>query len=454
MKLSTLLSLSSVAKAGLTSDAKTKKENRNLSERLGTSIPEFETVQDDCAIELSPVVELFSSISNRLAPQILGNLFLENAENSEVNLISSPFTLATQFALLFEASDGETQEELKKLTLMTQNGGGLEALKELKQRFQCLTKASFEVENVFFMDSSFIPKADYFKKLKSVGANLFQVPFAEQPEMSRIMIDSWLEYGKELIEGGLPAALPKNSVSSETSLMMLSQSEFNAKWAVKFENEYPGGFLLPNGKTKMVTMMEATYPMQHIISCTDYPQYFDCNSNSAIPTLVEIPLESSSLQVIAIKPNKNLPKEAIVALSPDYFHQLWLPAADQNLRTVKLIMPQLDIESQYEMSNALFGLGVEQAFQPFKANFTPLTDSPGISLSNVYQQSFLKWDVEGAAAGIRKAMTIKLGTFGRNANLSPEIHDHEIIIDQSFVVFITDRKTRTNLFLGVVNDPR
>ena len=62
-------------------------------------------------------------------------------------------------------------------------------------------KASFEVENVFFMDSSFIPKADYFKKLKSVGANLFQVPFAEQPEMSRIMIDSYLEYGKELIEG-------------------------------------------------------------------------------------------------------------------------------------------------------------------------------------------------------------------------------------------------------------
>merc|ERR1712062_409633 len=80
---------------------------------------------------------------------------------------------------------------------------------------------------------------------------------------------------------------------------------------------------------KMETMMEATYPMQHIISCADYPHYFDCNSNSAIPTLVQIPLESSSLQVIAIKPNKNLPKEAIVALSPDYFHQLWLPAADQ-----------------------------------------------------------------------------------------------------------------------------
>ena len=67
--------------------------------------------------------------------------------------------------------------------------------------FGNMIKASFEVENVFFMDSSFVPKADYFKKLKSVGANLFQVPFAEQPEMSRIMIDSYLEYGKELTDG-------------------------------------------------------------------------------------------------------------------------------------------------------------------------------------------------------------------------------------------------------------
>jgi len=65
----------------------------------------------------------------------------------------------------------------------------------------------------------------------------------------------------------------------------------------------------------------------------------------------------------------------------------------------------------------------------------------------------LKWDAEGAAAGIRKAMTIKLGTVGRAASMK-DIHDHEIIIDQSFVVFITDRQTKTNLFLGVINDPR
>ena len=75
------------------------------------------------------------------------------------------------------------------------------------------------------------------------------------------------------------------------------------------------------------------------------------------------------------------------------------------------------------MSNALFGMGIEDAFLPFRADFTPMTDDLGISLSNVsmflicrkfqfsfqiYQQSYLKWDLDGTAAGVVNAMTIKL----------------------------------------------
>ena len=73
----------------------------------------------------------------------------------------------------------------------------------------------------------------------------------------------------------------------------------------------------------------------------------------AIPTMVQIPLErtegeqASRLQVIAIKPNKILPKQAIIALSPEYFHQLWLPASDANLNTCKLRIPQECIHTCY-----------------------------------------------------------------------------------------------------------
>ena len=44
---------------------------------------------------------------------------------------------------------------------------------------------------------------------------------------------------------------------------------------------------------------------------------------------------------------------------------------------------KVDIESQSELSNALYGLGIEDAFIPFKANFTKMSDNSGISLTNV-----------------------------------------------------------------------
>jgi serine protease inhibitor len=66
----------------------------------------------------------------------------------------------------------------------------------------------------------------------------------------------------------------------------------------------------------------------------------------------------------------------------------------------------------------------------------------------------LKWDLDGTAAGVVNAMTIKLPWSARSDMLPATDHEASIMIDEPFVVFITDRKTKTNLFIGVVNDPR
>ena len=103
---------------------------------------------------------------------------------------------------------------------------------------------------------------------------MYKLDFARNPDLSRIILDSWLSDGKES-----PLGLPESAISSATSFMMVSGTTFEAKWAIEFADRYPGGFVLPDGKTKMVDMMEVTYPMQHIVSCVDYPQYEDCEPN-------------------------------------------------------------------------------------------------------------------------------------------------------------------------------
>lgn len=448
MKLHTLLT------ASLVYGYSNKKAPKNdlLHGRLRKIIPNESPFDDDgqCPQTVSPIIDIFSTITNQLGPQVMSNLFLESIDNMQNNIISSPLTLANQLAILYEGSAGQTREQIKKLTLFA-NDGQLMALKELQEQYDCLTKGKITTKNGLFLDESFRPKADFYHALKRVDSDMFKVNFAQEPELARVLVDSW---SSNFSENPGAVKLPEGSVRSSTSMMMMSSAEFEAKWKIKFNNGGLGGFLMLDGTTKVVKMMDATYPMQHIISCTDNPKYVGCEPNEAIPTMVQIPLESNRLQVVVMKPNKVLPKEALVALSPEYFHNLWLPSADQNLKTVKLRMPKIDIESQHEMSNALFGMGIEDAFLPFRADFTPMTDDLGISLSNIYQQSYLKWDLDGTAAGVVNAMTIKLPWSARSDMLPSTDHEASIMIDEPFVVFITDRKTRTNLFIGVVNDPR
>lgn len=447
MKLAALLSTATVCHGAF--DKKSPKQD--ILGRLGKNVLSKNSAEEEnCGPDFSPVIELYSAISNNLGPQVMSNLFLEDAENMRRNLISSPFTLANQLTLLFEATSGETREQIKKLTFMSDDGH-LEALRELKSQYDCLTKGKIQTKTALFLDDSFRPKADIYRRFKAIDANMYKVDFAGSPEIARILIDSWVG---DFSDTAATMKLPENSVRSSTSLMLLSSAHFEAKWSVEFDYmPFPAPFKLLDGSNKLVEMMEATYPIPHILSCTDNPGVAGCNPNEAIPTMVEIPLNSTRLQVVALKPNRVLPKEALVALSPDYFHRLWLPAADNNLRTVRLRLPKIDIESQYEMSNALFGMGIEDAFLPFRANFTSLTDDIGISLSNIYQQSYLKWDKEGAAGGVTNRMTIKLPFGARGGVLEQSNHDIAITFDESFVVFITDRKTKTNLFIGVVNDP-
>ena len=180
------------------------------------------------------------------------------------NIISSPLTLANQLAILYEGSAGQTREQIKKLTLFA-NDGQLMALKELQEQYDCLTKGKITTKNGLFLDESFRPKANFYHALKRVDSDMFKVNFAQEPELARVLVDSW---SSNFSENPSAVKLPEGSVRPSTSMMMMSSAEFEAKWKIKFNNGGLGGFLMLDGTTKVVKMMDATYPMQHIISCT------------------------------------------------------------------------------------------------------------------------------------------------------------------------------------------
>jgi hypothetical protein len=47
----------------------------------------------------------------------------------------------------------------------------MEALKQLKEQYECMTKGKIVSKNGIFLDNSFEPKPDFYQKVRVIHAN-------------------------------------------------------------------------------------------------------------------------------------------------------------------------------------------------------------------------------------------------------------------------------------------
>jgi len=421
---------------------KFSKEKSEKMDRFGMN-PVPEMTQCDFNSELDPVISVFSAITNKLGPDVITNIFLDNFENE--NVIISPVSMASQLTLLQEGAGGETKRQLESVTLMPEHGG-LEAIKEMRKRYDCITKGKIHTKNAIFLDNTFNPKPEFYHNVKSTDSDIFKLNFATQSGFARSIIEKWASLEEN--DGFEENFIPEDSLSEETSMLLYSSMHFSSKWAVRFEESHPGGFLLPDGTTKMVDMMGLKINLPHIFSCSDFPQNPNCLSDELVPSMISLPLEDPRLQITIFMANEKLPVGAILAMSGKWM-PYWQFLAEGNFGEIQIRVPKLDVASQKDITNALFGVGIQDAFDPFMANFTRITDKIGISASNIFQRNYLKWDLDGASAGQDMVSSLKLSARGYSYDEIDQFN-----VDRPFVFVISDRTTESNLFMGVINDPR
>ena len=107
-------------------------------------------------------------------------------------------------------------------------------------------------------------------------------------------------------------------------------------------------------------------------------------------------------------------------------------------------IPKFDVSSQIELSDTLKALGVNKVFDPEKANFKPLTDSPlDIFVSDVLHGARVKIDEEGCEAAAYTAIMMKATGFISDT--------YEFTLDRPFL-FVIRNDMGAPLFVGVVNE--
>lgn len=239
-------------------------------------------------------------------------------------------------------------------------------------------------------------------------------------------VNSWAEKNTQ---GLIKDLLPKNSVDSNTRIVLANALYFKGAWNVKFDAKETKNqeFHLLSGKSVQAPFM--TGHGQQMISSFDgfkvlslpYKQGQDKRSFSMY---LFLPNAKDGLQALAQK----------MGSEPGFLDR-HIPKA--NVKVNDFRIPKFKISSRLDVKVILKGLGLEL---PFTSGLTEMADSP-ITISPIYHKSVIEVNEEGteAAGGTGGAGSRSLGI--------------NFVADHPFVFLLRENKSGMVTFSGCVLNP-
>ncbi len=291
------------------------------------------------------------------------------------NTVYSPISLYVALGMLTELTDGETKRQVMALL----DGADTETLRQQINRLWMsvyqdgdavcrLANAAFLRENADVKQTAADTLAEWY------FASSYRVPMGT--EEADAAIASWLNQQT----GGLLSEETGNIRTVEENLLRLYNTiYYKAGWRRAFESSQTetDTFTAANGSKQQVDFLhqtgEGTYRKGE--GYTAAPKTLECG------------------RMVFVLPDEGVTPESLLQRE-GFLKEL---TGEYDSAQVIWSVPKFDVKSSVELKDVLRALGVADAFDADKADFTPLTDS-GVVVGSVMQAARVKIDEEGVEA--------------------------------------------------------
>jgi serine protease inhibitor len=376
----------------------------------------------------APVSEVVSG-NSQFAIALYQNINADKASEGQ-NIFVSPYSISTALAMTYAGSRNNTQKQMATVLHFNlpddQLNSGFSAL--LGQ-----TKATpakhykLDVANALWGQKSYHFEAaftDVVSKYYDGGFNV--VDYVNDREASRSKINKWVEARtadkiKDLVK--------EDDINSLTRLILTNAIYFKGDWASKFKTESTKNepFTVTGGKTVTVPLMAQT-------------GQFAFMQNSELK-MIELPYAGDDLSMIAILPQGDIEKFG-ATLSLTKLQEL---RKQMHSQEVHLFLPRFKFETRYYLEKALGEMGMPDAFNESKADFSGMTGKPGLFITHVIHQAMIDVNEEGSEAAAATAVVMGL----KSAMSMPATFR----ADKPFIFLIIHKPTDSILFMGRVSNP-
>ncbi|XP_033915062.2 leukocyte elastase inhibitor-like [Acipenser ruthenus] len=382
-------------------------------------------------------METLASANTRFALDLFKKL--SNDRKAE-NIFYSPLSISSALAMVYLGARGNTAAEMAQalhsdpsgdihsgfsLLLADINKPGAPYHLRLANRLYGEKTCNFIKE---FTDGT----------KKFYDAELETVDFKTATEESRQNINSWVQ---DQTQGKIRNLLSELFVDKETTLVLVNAVYFKGNWEKKFDEELTikKDFRLSKIERKPVQMMFQK-------------NKFKFTYIREVQTLIiELPYAGKDLSMIILLPEnieddttglEQLERELTYEKLKD-----WTNPETMGKTLVEVTLPKFKLEETYDLKSVLNSLGMVDAFDVSKSNFSGMSSNNELVLSKVVHKSFMEVNEEGTeAAGATSASAI----WGRSGRAS---FTEQFMADHPFLFFIWQNKTGNILFQGKFCSP-
>jgi serpin B len=354
-------------------------------------------------------------------------------KTTDGNLFFSPFSISTALAMTYAGARECTSTQMAEALHFTEEPDQFHGVMgELIAGINAVQKESdveLSVANAIWAQKGYQFLEDFLRIVQqSYQAELNQVDFSAAAEASRQTINTWVE---QQTNQKIKDLLPPGVLNALTRMVLVNAIYFKGFWDHPFKprDTREMEFWLSTGTTVKVPMMHQKHR-------------FGYWENDWLQVL-EMPYKDESLSLIVLLPKE---KTGITDLEQKLNFENMTTWQDR-LRKRKIIVffPKFKIESQFSLGQILSAMGMPDAFDPERADFSAMVGKKELYISAVIHKAFVEVNEEGTEAAAATGVVVGV------TSIAPSPPTFKA--DHPFVFFIRDNASQSILFCGRVLNP-
>lgn len=369
--------------------------------------------------------------NNAFAMDIYNSLRTENG-----NLILSPYSISLALAMTYAGARSETETQMALvLHFMPQD--------QLHPAFNVLDLAlekspinlekdqepmKLNIANAIWSEQTYSFQQDFLDLIAlNYGAGIHLADFINQAEPARKAINNWVS---DETNSKIKDLLPQDSVGPDTRMVLVNAIYFKADWLRPFEanSTYDAPF----------NLLDSTQVNAKIMHTDGDIPYIQGNGYQA----VELAYADKTAAMDIIVPDSDNFETFESSFNQGILNEI---LNDMQPTSVALGLPKFQFTKDFNVSNALKELGMNNAFDRNLADFSGMAVKKDLYIGSVIHKAFVAVDEEGTEAAAATAVIME--------GAAARMNDVSLQIDRPFIFVIRDTVHGQILFIGRVLNP-